>query len=95
MAELDRKKELVIFQERNCFHRATTNGSWISTIPHFLNNMGISWEEFLDNLRLSYRITPQNTPATCNGCGKNFLIEHALSYQEGGLVLAWHDENAK
>ena len=35
---------------------------------------------------------PQDTPATCNGCGKRFLIEHALSCSKGGLVLARHDD---
>ena len=31
---------------------------------------------------------------TCDGCGKKFLIEQALSCPNGGLVLARHD-NAK
>ena len=37
----------------------------------------------------------QDIPATCNGCGKKFLIEHALSCPKGGLVLARHDDAAK
>ena len=32
---------------------------------------------------------------TCNGCGKKFLIEHALSCPKGGLVLAQHNDAAK
>ena len=32
---------------------------------------------------------------TCDGCGKKFLIEHALSCPKGGLVLARHDDYAK
>ena len=38
---------------------------------------------------------PQDIPATCDGCGKKFSIEHALSYLKVGLVLAWHDAAAK
>ena len=38
---------------------------------------------------------PQYIPATCDGCGKKFLIKHALSYPKGGLVLACHDDAAK
>ena len=38
---------------------------------------------------------PQDIPATCNGYGKKFLIEHALSYPKGGLVLARQDDAAK
>ena len=37
----------------------------------------------------------QDIPATCNGCGERFLIEHALSYPKGGLVLVQNDEAAK
>ena len=38
---------------------------------------------------------PQDIPATCDGCGKKFSIEHALSCPKGGLVLARHDDAAK
>ena len=32
---------------------------------------------------------------TCNGCGKNFFIDNALSCPKGGLVLAWNDDASK
>ena len=38
---------------------------------------------------------PQEIPATYDGCNKKFLIEHALSCPNGGLVLARHDDAAK
>ena len=38
---------------------------------------------------------PQDIPATCNGCGEKFSIEHAISCLKGGLVLACHDDAAK
>ena len=38
---------------------------------------------------------PQDIPATCDGCGKNLSIEHALSCPKGGLALARNNEAAK
>ena len=38
---------------------------------------------------------PQDIPAACNGCGKKFSIEQALSCPNCGLVLVWHDDAAK
>ena len=38
---------------------------------------------------------PQDTPITCDGCGKRFLIEHFLSCPKDGLVMAQHDDAAK
>ena len=79
MADLDIQKELVRGQERNRLHRATENGAWISAITHRFNGTELSQEKFWDNLRLRYRLMHQDIPVTCNGCGKRFLIENALS----------------
>ena len=38
---------------------------------------------------------PQDIPATCDGCGKKFSIEHALSCPKGGLVISRHNDAAK
>ena len=38
---------------------------------------------------------PQDIPATCDGCGKKFSIEHTLSCPNGDLVLVRHDDAAK
>ena len=80
---------------KNRLHRATRNGAWLSAVPHRLNGTKLSLEEFWDNLRLRYGLMPQYIPATCNGCGKKFLIEHTLSCPKGGLVLARYDKAAK
>ena len=37
----------------------------------------------------------QDIPATYNGCGKKFSIEHKLSCPKGSLVLARHGDSAK
>ena len=95
LRELARQKELVGSQERNRLHRATRDGAWLSAVPHRLNGMELSQEEFQDNIRLIYGLIPQDIPATCDGCGMRFLIEHALSCRKGGLVLERHDDAAK
>ena len=95
MAKLARKNELVGGQERNLLCRETRNGVWLSTILHRLNGTELSQEELCDNLRLKYGLMPQDIPANCDGCGKKFSIEHALSCPKGGLVLARHDDDAK
>ena len=36
-----------------------------------------------------------NISTDCDGCGKKFLVPHALSCPKGGLVLERHNNNAK
>ena len=71
------------------------NRAWLSAVPHRLNSTELSREKFQDNLRLRYGLMPQDIPATCDGCGKKFSIEHAISCPKGGLVLARHDDAEK
>ena len=95
LGEVARQKELAGGQERNRLHRATRNGACLSVVPHRLNGTELSQEEFQDNLCLRYGLMPQDIPATCYGCGKKFLIGHALSCPKDGIVLAQHDAAAK
>ena len=95
LGEVFRRQELAGDQDRNCIHRATSTGACISAVPHHLNGKELSQEEFRNNLRLRYGLMPQDIFATCNGCGKKFLIYHALSCPKSGLVMARHDDAAK
>ena len=95
IGDLARQKELSGGQERNRINRATRNGEWISSVPHRLNSTEFSQEEFRDNLRLRYGLMPQDIPTTCDGCGKRFSINHALSCPKCGLVLERNDDAAK
>ena len=90
-----KRKDQADRQEKNRLHRATSNGAWLSAVRHRLNGTKLSREEFRDNLRLRYGLMPQDIPATCDGYGKKFSIEHALSCPEGGLFIARHDNAAK
>ena len=91
MAKLARQNELVGGQERNLLCRETRNGAWLSAILHRLNGTELSQEELCDNLRLKYGLMPQDIPANCDGCGKKFSIDHALSFPKGVLVLAQNE----
>ena len=71
------------------------NGAWLSAVPHRLNGAELSREELRDNLRLRYGLMLQDIPVTCDGCGKKFSVEHALSCPKGDLILARHDDTAK
>ena len=95
LGDLARRKYLAGGQERNRLHRATKNGAWLSSVPHRNSGTELSWEEFRDNLRLRYGLMPPDIPATCDGCGKKFSMENALSCSKGGLVLARHNDAAK
>ena len=95
VADLAIQKDLAGDQERNCIHRATRNGAWLSSVPHHLNGTELSQEEFRNNLCLRYGLMPQDIFATCDGCGKNFLIDHAVSCPKGGLLMARHNDDGK
>ena len=82
------QKELAGGQERNHLYRAMRNGAWLISVPHRLNGTELYRKKLRDNLRLRYELMPQDIPATCDGCGKKFSIEHAVSCPKGGLVLA-------
>ena len=95
LSDIFKRQEQAESQEKNHLHRLTRNGACPSAVPHRLNGTELSREAFQDNLRLRYGLMPQDIPTTCNGCGKKFLIENALSCPKGGLVMARHDEDAK
>ena len=95
LVKQERIKDLTGGQDRKRLHRAKSNGEWLSTVPHRLNGMDLSREEFHDNICLKYGLITKDIPATCDGCGKKFSIEHALLFPKGDLVLAQNDDAAK
>ena len=94
LAELARQKEIEGGQERNRLHRETRNGSWLSAVPHRLNVTELSQEKLRDNLCLRYRLMPQDIPATCDSCGKRFLIKHTLQGERTGAGARQDDGTA-
>ena len=74
--------------------RATETGGWLTAMPNALNGTELSTDEFRDSLRIRFGLTPLALPATCDGCGCKFLVEHGLSCKKGGLVTLRHNELA-
>ena len=74
IGDLAMQKELAGGQESNRLYRGTSNGEFLSAVPHRLNGTELSQEEFWDNLCLRYGLMPQNITATRDGCGKKFSI---------------------
>ena len=90
-----RRKEQADRAGMNCIWKVTDNGAWIMAIHHCLNGTELSREESQDNLLLQYGIVPLNPPTDCDGCGKKFLVPHALSCPKGGLIMARNNYTAK
>eukprot|EP00731_Ephydatia_muelleri_P026576 Em0018g676a len=51
-----------------------------------------SVDEFRDALAMRYQRPLLRMPATCDGCGAAFNLEHALDCRKGGLVIQRHNE---
>ena len=62
----------------NCLWRKMENGAWLMAIPQRLISTEFSMEEFQDNLICGYGIVPLDLPTDCDGCGKKFLVPHAI-----------------
>ena len=84
---MNRQKYLEGGQKRQILHIETNYGECIIAIPHRLNSMELSLEEFKDNLFLRCGLMPQVIPVNCNGHGKKLSIYEVLSFPKG--VLFW------
>ena len=75
--------------------RAMCTGAFLAGLPYLLNGNILSAEEFQDNICLREGPTPLNLPSACDGCGKHFDVEHALTCKKGDLVHIWHGNGAE
>ena len=75
--------------ERKLTYKCST---WLAVTPNSQNNFILSANEFRDNVALRYARSPPRLHATCDGCGQNFTINHALKCKAGGLIISRHNE---
>ena len=69
-----------------------TPKGWLSVAPSIVNGTELSCQEFRDSVLLRYARSPSDLPSTCDGCGKEFTIRHALACKTGRLINGRHDE---
>ena len=74
--------------------QAVETRAWLTTIPHVLNGMVLSADEFQENLCLWLGLRPLNLPAHCDGSYSCFTVSHALSCPKAGLTLHCHNNVA-
>mmetsp|Transcript_4493 Transcript_4493/g.9665 ORF Transcript_4493/g.9665 Transcript_4493/m.9665 type:complete len:151 (+) Transcript_4493:354-806(+) len=74
--------------------QSKTTGAWLTAIPHVLNRTLLSAEEFNDNLRIRFGLTPLHLPDHYDGFSSPFTMEHAMQCRQGGLILQRHNNVA-
>ena len=67
-------------------------GIWLSIPPNKLSGTCLSFDEFMDALRMRYGLKPLGLCNVCDACNSTFTVAHALSCKKGGLVSIRHND---
>jgi len=65
---------------------------WLNVLPLIHHHFDLSTQYFHDVLCLRYHHPLSLIPASCDGCGEDFSLTHALDCRKGGLVTQCHNE---
>ena len=65
---------------------------WLNVLPLAHHHFDLSAQQFRDALCLRYHRPLSLLPASCDGCGGDFSLTHALDCRKGGLVTQRHNE---
>lgn len=88
---LDACVALVSKVEGRRVRRLRDCGAWILVVPLRCRGTGVEAEEFRDALWIRYGADPEGMIVKCDGCGKKFSVEYALTCKIGEHVLACHN----
>ena len=90
--QLNLIKDAASPNEKRCLLEAETGGAWLTVAPSVRHNTVLSRQEFVCAANLRYGFAPPGLPTTCDGCGKDFSVNHAQECKLGGLIHQRHTE---
>ena len=65
--------------------------AWLNAIPLEAEGYVLNKRKFYDAVSLRYRWPLSRLPSKCNGCGKDFDVDHAMNCATGGFIHRRHD----
>jgi hypothetical protein len=71
---------------------SSRTSSWLTVLPLTQYHFDMTATEFRDALAIRYRKPLLGIPASCDGCGEAFDLDHALCCKKGGLIIQRHNE---
>ena len=80
--------------QRRTLHRIVKGGAsgWLTVLPLRKERYDMSATQFRDQLAIRYHHEPSGLPASCDGCGAPFSLQHGLDCAKGGLVKKGHND---
>ena len=78
--------------QQRVLQRATCNSNHRSVQPSTKWGTVIPRVAFRDQLNIDFGRVPIDLMRTCDGCGKEFTVSHALTCPLGGMAIGRHDE---
>jgi hypothetical protein len=96
---IDTEKLETVNSDLDAMHKRALNriienktSGWLTVLPLSQYQFNMSAVEFRDALALRYRRSLLQLPASCDGCGDPFSIDHSLNCKKGGLIIQRHNE---
>ena len=85
--------ELLAVQRRT-LHGIEKGGAsgWLTVLPLREEGYDMSATQFQDQRAIRYHHEPSGLPASCDGCGAPFSLQHGLDCAKGGLVKKGHND---
>ena len=81
-------------KKKRAFRRSVDGktSAWLAVLPLCTHTTLICLQQNSEMHAMRYQRPLLRMPATCDGCGAAFHLEHALDCRKGGLVIQRHNE---